>query len=174
MRGWVATSSRGKPLSGARSCLGSLFLAVPRRRVRLKRSQKAFGNRRHLIGRRKKCSFVGFRWLVETAHLPDELQRGRKNFFVRHRWIEVEQGLDVSTHKRHLDVSEPRNVRFRTRCHRFKAKDLFRALSARMQRLRETCRGLGSRRNTQREADKAFELLRSVVFPPWCRCQVLR
>ena len=52
-------------------------------------------------------SFVGFRWLIETAHFSHKLQCGRTNLFVRHRRIKVEQGFNVSAHKHYLHVSAP-------------------------------------------------------------------
>ena len=101
--------SRGKPLSCARSCLGSLVSTVPRRRACLKRFQKASGSCRYLVNSRKECSFVGLRWLVEAAYFSHELPCGLMNLFVRHRRFEVEKGLDVSAHKRYLDVEELAN-----------------------------------------------------------------
>src|SRR5206468_7285321 len=98
-------SGRREPLSSARSRLGSLFFTAPRRRVRLERVQKVSGNSGDLVDGRKECGFVGFRRFVEAAHFPHELQRGRTNLFVRHGRFEVEEGLDVSAHRRYLDVS---------------------------------------------------------------------
>src|SRR5436309_838429 len=69
---WAANCSRGEPLSGACSCLGGLFCTVPRWCFRLERAQEVPGNCGYLVGSRKKCGFVGFRWLVEAAHLSHE------------------------------------------------------------------------------------------------------
>src|SRR6266568_9465499 len=89
-----------KPLSGACLRLGSLFCAVPRWCVRLEGAEKVAGDCCYFVNGSKECSFVGFRWLVEAAHLSHELQRGRTNLFLGHRRFEVEECFDVSTHKR--------------------------------------------------------------------------
>src|SRR5216683_2065763 len=93
----------GKPLSSACLRPGSFFCAVPRWSVRLERSEKVAGDCCYLVNGSKECSFVGFRWLVEAAHLSHELQCGRTNLFLVHRRFEVEERLDVSTHKHYLD-----------------------------------------------------------------------
>ena len=89
-----------EPLSGACSCLGGLFCAIPRRCVCLKRPEKVTADRSYFVNGSEKCSFVGFRWLVEAADLSHELQRSRTNLFLRHRRLEVEKRFDVSTHNR--------------------------------------------------------------------------
>src|SRR5258708_39165651 len=102
----ASTSRKGllrKPLSSACLRLGSLFCAVPRWCVRLERAEKVAGDCCYLVNGSKECSFVGFRWLVEAAHLSHELQGGRTNLFLAHRRFEVEKRLDVSTHKPSLD-----------------------------------------------------------------------
>src|SRR6266581_2252991 len=96
--------TRREPLGGARPRLGSFFFTVPRRCVRLERAQKVPGNSGDLVDGRKECGLVRFRWLVEAAHFPHELQRGRADLFVGHGRFEVEEGLDVSAHRRYLDV----------------------------------------------------------------------
>ena len=92
-----------KPLNSACSRPGSLCCAVPRGGVRLERAEKGAGDRRYRVNGSKECSFVGFRWLVEAAHLAHELQRGCTNLFLGHRRFEVEKRLDVSTHTCSLD-----------------------------------------------------------------------
>ena len=69
----VATHLLGKPLSCARSCLGSLFCPVPGWCVRRKRAEKVAGDCCYLSNGSKERSFVGFRWLVEAADLSHEL-----------------------------------------------------------------------------------------------------
>src|SRR6266568_1440225 len=88
----------GKPLSSACPSLGSLFFAIPRRRIRLKRRQEVPGNCRYLFNRREERTFVDFRWLVEAAHFSHELQGGRADLFFGHGRLEIEEGFDVSTH----------------------------------------------------------------------------
>src|SRR6266571_5300869 len=97
---YFTTGLLRKPLSSACLRLGSLFCAVPRWCVRLERTEKVAGDCCYLVNGSKECSFVGFRWLVEAAHLSHELQRGRTNLFLGHRRFEVEECFDVSTHKR--------------------------------------------------------------------------
>src|SRR5579864_3395993 len=102
----ASTARKGlfrKPLSSTCLRLGSLYCAVPRWCVRLERAEKVAGDCCYLVNGSKECSFVGFRWLVEAAHLSHELQCGRTNLFLGHRRFEVEESLDVSTHKRYLD-----------------------------------------------------------------------
>ena len=92
----------GKPQRRACMCPGRVLCPVLRRRVRFKRHEQLAGNCCNLVNRGKECSFVGFRWLVEAAHFPHELEGGRTNLCVRHWRFEVEEGLDISTHKRYL------------------------------------------------------------------------
>ena len=62
-----------KPLRCACARLSDLFGAVTRWCVRFERAEKGTGDCCYLVNRGKECSFVGFRWLVEAAHLSDEL-----------------------------------------------------------------------------------------------------
>src|SRR5437773_5062479 len=94
-----------EPLSSARSRLGSLFFTVPRRCVRLERVQQVSGTSGDLVDGLKECSFIAIRGSDVDTNFPHELQGGRANLFVRHGRFEVEEGLDVSAHKRYLDVS---------------------------------------------------------------------
>lgn len=52
----------------------------------------------HLVDGAIEGEFVGLGRLGEAAQFADELHRRRTNLFVRRRWLEVMQGLDVSTH----------------------------------------------------------------------------
>src|SRR5258708_22981350 len=111
----ASTSRKGllrKPLSSACLRLGSLFCAVPRWCVRLERAEKVAGDCCYLVNGSKECSFVGFRWLVEAAHLSHELQCGRTNLFLVHRRFQVEERLDVSTHKPYLDFQNHLTFKF--------------------------------------------------------------
>ena len=96
--------SFGKPLSSACSRPGSLYCAVPRRRVRLQRAEKVSRDCCYRVNGSKECGFVGFRWLVEAADLSHVLVCGSANLVVGHRRFEVEEDLDVSTHKRYLRI----------------------------------------------------------------------
>src|SRR5207245_5434184 len=87
-----------EPLSPACPRLGCFFLTAPRRGIRLERFQETSRDRRDLVDGREERGLVGLRRLVEAADLSYELQRGRADLFVGHRRLEVEQGLDVSTH----------------------------------------------------------------------------
>jgi hypothetical protein len=53
---------------------------------------------RHLFYGAIEGEFIGPGGLCEATEFSDELQRRRANFFVRRRWFEVVQGLNVSTH----------------------------------------------------------------------------
>jgi hypothetical protein len=45
-----------------------------------------------------KCRLVRLGWPSEAAELADELQRSGADFFVGRRWVEVEQGSNVTAH----------------------------------------------------------------------------
>src|SRR6266568_3674756 len=97
----------GKPQGCARVCLRGFFRAVPWRGVRLERSQKLARDRGYLVDSGSECGFVCLRRLVEAAHFPQELQRGRTNLVLGDRGFEIEQDPDVSAH----DVGSTEKIR---------------------------------------------------------------
>jgi hypothetical protein len=44
-------------------------------------------------------SFVREGWFRESGKLPNKLKSRCADFVVRRRWLEIMQGLDVSTHE---------------------------------------------------------------------------
>src|SRR6266699_2694724 len=88
----------GKPQSRARVGFRGFLNAVPWRCARLERSQKLARDRGYLVDGGNECRFVCLRRLVETAHLPHELQRGSTNLFLGDGRFEIEQDPDVSAH----------------------------------------------------------------------------
>jgi hypothetical protein len=67
----------------------------------------------YFVDRGHERPLVSFRWLVEAADLPDELQRSSPNLLVGSWGIEVEQGSNVSAHSQSLRLSNRnKNVQF--------------------------------------------------------------
>jgi hypothetical protein len=54
----------------------------------------------HLANRMIECGLIGARWLAESAHLTDELERGRGDFIARGR-VRAAQDFDASAHTCH-------------------------------------------------------------------------
>jgi hypothetical protein len=85
-------------------CLGfrRFFFAVLRRRGSFERAQQAARGSDYFLNRGGERGFVGLRRFVETADLPDELERCGAHFLLGNRRIEIEKIFDVSTHKTSL------------------------------------------------------------------------
>src|SRR3974390_838494 len=79
--------------------LGCLFLAVLRRGAGFKRTEKPHRDGRYFVNRGLKRSLIGFRRLVESGDLTDELQRSGADFILRDRGIKIEESFDVATHE---------------------------------------------------------------------------
>jgi hypothetical protein len=60
--------------------------------------EKASRDGRDFIDRSEERGFIGFRRLVETADLSDELQRSSSNLVGIHGRIEVEESFDIPAH----------------------------------------------------------------------------
>ena len=91
--GLIAESLRGASFGFRR-----LFFAILRWRDSLERTEKPSGNAGDFIHRVLKQLFIRFGWFIKSTDLPDELERSGTNFFIRHGWIEIEKGFDISTH----------------------------------------------------------------------------
>src|SRR5947209_11923729 len=83
-----------------RTCLsfGRLILPVFWGRVRFERAEKLTRDSGNVVDGRVEGGLVRPGWCVEAADLPDELQRGCANLFLRGRGVKVEKWSDVSTH----------------------------------------------------------------------------
>jgi hypothetical protein len=67
----------------------------------------------YFVNRGHERPLVSFRWLIEAADLPDELQRSSPNLLVGGWGIEVEQGSNASAHSQSLRLSNRnKNVQF--------------------------------------------------------------
>src|SRR5690349_22043987 len=82
-----------------RNCLGPDGFAISRRRNSYERMNQGPSCLSHLLHGQIKRHFVGLGWLGEATELAHELKRRRLNLFVSRRRLEVEQSLDVSTHR---------------------------------------------------------------------------
>src|SRR6266567_2375868 len=100
-----ASDSPGKSQSRAFACLDGLIFPIPRRCTRLERVEEFSGDCRYLVNGSNERGFVRFRWLIEAADFSHELQRCRTNLILGHRWREIEENPDISTHRQCLDVS---------------------------------------------------------------------
>lgn len=85
-------------LRGASFGFRRLFFAILRRRDGFERTKQPSGDAGDFIHCVLEQLFVGLGWFVKSADLPDELERSGANFFIRHGWIEVKEGLDISAH----------------------------------------------------------------------------
>src|SRR6185437_14425163 len=94
----MKSTSLAKPRPRTLPRFLGLDLAVARRGVGLQRSQQA----PRAVGYFGYCAVerlgVGLRRRIEAGKLAHELQRGRMDFGVGCRRIEIEQGLDVAAH----------------------------------------------------------------------------
>jgi hypothetical protein len=74
------------------------FFSIPRRRIRLQRTEKPARYFRDFIHGTLKRSFVCLRRFAEPADLPHELKRSIPNLLFSNGRIEIEKNLDVSAH----------------------------------------------------------------------------
>src|SRR5688572_15172776 len=92
------------PLRGSESlrrpCLCSLgfHVAIARLGIGYEGIQQLAGDDGNSLNCFIERRLVGLRRLVEARQLSYELQSRGLDFFLRRRWIKVEQGFDVSTH----------------------------------------------------------------------------
>src|SRR6266571_8198165 len=91
-------SSPAEPLDSAHLRFRRLFLPIFRGCRRLERAEKPTRDPGDIVNGRIERGLVRLGWFVEAADLPDELQRGSTNLFLRDRWFNVEERLNVSTH----------------------------------------------------------------------------
>src|SRR5437763_9175907 len=94
----ASPGSAGEPVSRADLRPRRLFLPALRRRGRLQRIEQPAADASNVGDGRIERRLVRPRRLVEAADLPDELQRGREDLFLRDRRLEVEERPDVSAH----------------------------------------------------------------------------
>src|SRR5579863_4758871 len=85
---------------GAGARFGSFFFAILGRGGGFEGAQQASGDGGYLVDSGEEGGFVALGGFVEAGNLADELERGRADFIVGHRRIEVEKSLDVSAHGR--------------------------------------------------------------------------
>ena len=84
--------------------LGRLDLAIPWRGAGFQGLEEPFGDCRDIIYRGHECCFIRLGRFVESADLSRNLQCGNANFVFSNRVSVVEEGLDVATHDRFLEV----------------------------------------------------------------------
>ena len=84
--------------------LGRLDLAIPWRGAGFQGLEEPFGDCRDIIYRGHECCFIRLGRFVESADLSHKLQCGSANFVFCNGRSEVEEGFDVATHDRFLDV----------------------------------------------------------------------
>src|SRR5579871_3721513 len=88
-----------KSLRGPRLGFRRLFFTILWRRGSFERAQQAARGSDYFLNRRSERCFVGLRRFVETADLPDELERCGPHFLLGNRRIEIEKIFDVPTHR---------------------------------------------------------------------------
>jgi hypothetical protein len=98
LEGEVIVSSPAESLSGARLRFRRFFLPIFRGCGRLERVEKPTRDPGDVVDGRIESGLVRLGWFGEAADLPDELQRCGENLFLRDRWFNVEERLNVSTH----------------------------------------------------------------------------
>src|SRR5690606_36934843 len=80
------------------ACLLCLDLAVAGRGIGLERIEQPAGGLLHVVDGTVEGHFVRLGRMREAAQLANELQRRSANLVLRCRWLEVEQGANVSAH----------------------------------------------------------------------------
>jgi len=83
---------------GASFRLGSFFLSILRRGVRVERMEKTRRDRGDFIDRSQERGFIRLRRFAKTSDFSYELERCRSNFFGSDGRIEVEEGFDIAAH----------------------------------------------------------------------------
>src|SRR5437870_74831 len=109
----ASASHLPEPLRRPQSGLGGFGVPILRRRRGHQRVEQLPRGSRDVVHGAIEGRLIRLRWLGEPADLPDELERGGTDFFVRRGGREVEQRPDVPAHRVIPRVVESRPTRVR-------------------------------------------------------------